>query len=318
LKTGYLIGATPKYQQIAILIGAAGSALLLGYVLLILNNTATVYVPAAQIAPGLHAPAGAVFSSTEKLRGPQAKDDSKTYRVWQKLDPGGEAAEKYLVDDTGAAVWLVDPGINGTHKTRPDGTVVRKFDAPKAVLMSYIIKGILDRKLPWGLVLFGVMSSLVLELCGVSSLAFAVGVYLPIYSSAPLFVGGLVRWLVDRRIRHRLRAHNLDETELVAEGDKSPGVLLGSGYIAGGAIAGIIIAIMQGGLDKVDDLLARFTSFHGSLGKIDENIMRWATDHNRFFAGPNADWLALLPFAALVVYLYIVGKREGKKRAQPG
>ena len=116
-----------------------------------------------------------------------------------------------------------------------------------------------------------------------------------------------------------MRAHNLDETELVAEGDRSPGVLLGSGYIAGGAIAGIIIAIMQGGLDKVDEFVARFTSFHWSLGKIDENIANWAEHHNRFFAGPNADWLALLPFAALVVYLYFVGKREGeKKRAESG
>ena len=103
------------------------------------------------------------------------------YRIWQKLDPGGEAAEKYLVDDSGAAVWLVDPGINGTHKTRPDGAPVRKFDAPKAVLMSYIIKGILDRKLPWGLVLFGVMSSIVLELCAFRRWLSAVGVYLPIY-----------------------------------------------------------------------------------------------------------------------------------------
>ena len=70
--------------------------------------------------------------------------------------------------------------------------------------MSYIIKGMLDRKLPWGLVLFGVMIAVVLELCGVSSLAFAVGAYLPISSSAPIFVGGLVRWLVDHRMRHAL------------------------------------------------------------------------------------------------------------------
>jgi hypothetical protein len=122
-----------------------------------------------------------------------------------------------------------------------------------------------------------------------------VGVYLPISSSAPLFVGGLVRWLVDRQIRRRLRAHKLNEDELVAEGDKSPGVLLGSGYIAGGAIAGIIIAFLQGG-----------------LGPVDARIAKWA-EGNRFYAGPNADWLALLPFAALVAYLYIVGKREGKK-----
>jgi putative OPT family oligopeptide transporter len=295
LKTGFLIGGTPKSQQIAILVGAAASALVLGWVLLILNDKGTVYVPASEVAPGLHAPADAVFSGTEKLRGPQAADDPKTYRIWQKIDPKTGTAERYLVDESGAAVWLVDPGINGTHKTRPDTTEVRKYDAPKAVLMSYIIKGILDQKLPWGLVLFGVMSSIVLELCGASSLAFAVGVYLPISSSAPLFVGGLVRWLVDGRIRRRLRAHHLSEDELVAEGDKSPGVLLGSGYIAGGAIAGIIIAFIQGG-----------------LGPVDAAITKWAEGSNPFYAGSNADWLALLPFAVLVAYLYIIGKRSKK------
>jgi len=155
LKTGYLIGATPKYQQIAILVGAAASALVLGWVLLILNDKGTVYVPASEVSPGLHAPAGTVFSGTEKIRGPQAEADPRTYHIWQKIDPKTGNAERYLVDDSGAAVWLVDPGINGTHKTRPDKTEVRKYDAPKAVLMSYIIKGILDQKLPWGLVLFG-------------------------------------------------------------------------------------------------------------------------------------------------------------------
>jgi putative OPT family oligopeptide transporter len=298
LKTGFLIGGTPKHQQIAILVGAAASALVLGWVLLILNDKGTVYVPASEVAPGLHAPADAVFSGTEKLRGPQAAGDPKTYRVWQKIDPKTGTAERYLVDDSGTAVWLVDPGINGIHKTRPDQTEVRKYDAPKAVLMSYIIKGILDQKLPWGLVLFGAMSSIVLELCGASSLAFAVGVYLPISSSAPLFVGGLVRWLVDGHIRRRLRAHKLDEDQLVAEGDKSPGVLLGSGYIAGGAIAGIIIAFIQGG-----------------LGPVDAKITKWAEGSNPFYVGPNSDWLALLPFAALVAYLYFVGKREGGTKA---
>jgi len=73
------------------------------------------------------------------------------------------------VDDLGAAVYLVDPGINGAHTIRPDGTSVHKFDAPKATLMSYIIKGILNRQLPWGLVLLGVMISIVLEMSGIPS-----------------------------------------------------------------------------------------------------------------------------------------------------
>jgi hypothetical protein len=156
--------------------------------------------------------------------------------------------------------------------------------------MSEIIKGILERKLAWTLTLLGVMIAVVLELNGIPSLAFAVGVYLPISSSAPVFVGGIIRWLVDRRIHHELREHKLDEAQLTAEGDKSPGVLLGSGYIAGGAIAGIIIAIVQGVL----------TDFDSKLGK-------WADAHNPFFAGAHSDLLALLPFAALTVFLYLVG-----------
>lgn len=291
LKTGFLVGATPKYQQIAILIGAAASALLLGPILLELNKAATVYVPAAQVAPGLRAPADWQSTQTEKLTGRQARDDSRAYRVWQKADVVGGPPGKYLVDENGAAVWLVDPGINGAFKTRPDGTEVRKFDAPKATLMSYIIKGILDRQLPWALVLFGVMISVVLELSGIPSLAFAVGVYLPISSSAPVFVGGMIRWLVDRRMRHELREHKLDEAQLTAESDKSPGVLLASGYIAGGAIAGIIIAFIA-----------------GALGDVDSAITKWAEASNPFFAGPNSDWLALIPFVALLGFLYLVGR----------
>jgi putative OPT family oligopeptide transporter len=291
LKTGFLVGATPRYQQIAILIGAAASALALGPILLGLNNASTVYVPARQIAPGLHAPAGAILGAAEPLRGPQAHDDPATYRSWQKPDDSGGPVGKYLVDSTGAAVWLVDPGINGNYKTRPDGTQVAKFVAPKATLMSYIIRGMLDRKLPWGLVLFGIMIAFVLELSGVSSLAFAVGVYLPFSTSTPIFVGGLIRWFVDYRRRGELRDQKLDEAQLQADSDRSPGVLLASGYIAGGAIAGIVIAFMAAGLPGIDSALER-----------------WAAAHNPFFAGASSDVLALLPFVAMCAFLYLVAR----------
>ncbi|TAL03558.1 MAG: oligopeptide transporter, OPT family, partial [Verrucomicrobia bacterium] len=96
LKTGFLVGATPRYQQIAILIGAAASALVLGPILLGLNNAATVYVPAANVAPGLHAPAGLALAMTEKISGAQAKEDSREFKVWQKTDDIGGPAGKYL------------------------------------------------------------------------------------------------------------------------------------------------------------------------------------------------------------------------------
>ena len=227
----------------------------------------------------------------EKLHGPQADDDPRELLVWQKPDAEGGPAGKYLVDATGLAVYLIDPGINGLHSERPDGSRVTKFDAPKATLMSYIIKGILDRKLPWGLVLLGVMIALTLELSGIPSLAFAVGVYLPLSSSTPIFAGGVVRWLVDRHVRKKNAGKKLTEEELVAEGDKSPGVLLASGYIAGGAIAGIVIAFMA-----------------GALGDTNRSLEAWAHAHNPFFHGSNSDLLSMLPFIALMVLLLAVGR----------
>ena len=294
LKTGFLLGATPKYQQIAIMIGAALSALAMGPILLALNSASTVYVPIAQVAPGLHAPANVSFGAPETLFGPQGKTDPKPYRGWQKTNEEGGRSGKYLVDDSGAAIYYVDPGINGTFNKRPDGSEVKKFSAPKAVLVSYIIKGILSSQLPWALVLFGIMISIVLELSGISSLAFAVGVYLPLSSSSPLMVGGLVRWLVDRR--QRLRQSHLSAEELSARSDSSPGVLLASGYIAGGAIAGIVIAFMAGVLSNTDD-----------------KITKWAEAHNKFYAGANADLLALIPFVALTFLLYWIG--HGSRKA---
>jgi len=302
LKTGFLVGGTPKLQQYSILVGAFASALVLGPILLKLNAAATVYVPAAQVAPGLATDA-TKLTREERLSGPQARDDAGTYFVWQKTDAAGGPAGKYLVNRAGRAVWLVDPGINGVHRERPDGTTVSKFDAPKATLMSYIIKGILDRRLPWALVLLGVFISVTLELSGIASLPFAVGVYLQLSSTTPIFVGGLIRWLVDRLKRDELKHAQLDETQLVAESDKSPGVLLASGYIAGGAIAGIVIAFLTGVLDRVNAFLTT-----------------WSTAHNPFFNGLHADALALIPFAVLTGFLYLVAREKllAPKPHQPG
>ncbi|MBA2243310.1 MAG: oligopeptide transporter, OPT family [Chthoniobacterales bacterium] len=359
LKTGFLVGATPRHQQIAILLGAFASALILGPILLTLNNASTVYVPATTFEPVkeratvpaaslppfaetvkpapedfrlfVNQPNGpqpmveglepaeylvndagqiayrilrnfpadlraesAQLGGSEKLKGPQAVGDQNSYRVWHRPDPSGGATQRFLVNEQGQATYLVDPGINGTHRVRPDGSAVQKFDAPKATLMSYIIKGILSRELPWGLVLLGVMIAIVLEMSGIPSLAFAVGVYLPLASSSPIFIGGMIRWLVDRYLRReKFRHKDLTPEELTAEGDKSSGVLLASGYIAGGALAGIVIAIMQG---------------LPNLAVYSTRIEEWSTANNPFFHGPSANLLALIPFTVLIVLLYLVGR----------
>ncbi len=293
LKTGFLIGATPKLQQYSILIGAFASALVLGPVLMKLNDSATVYVPVAEVAPaGLRADVSKL-EHRESLQGPQARDDGGTYYSWHKTDETGGPAGKYLVNDAGAAVWLVDPGINGTHTTRPDGSTVRKFDAPKATLVSYIIKGILDQQLPWALVLFGAMITITLQMSFVPALAFAVGVYLPISSSLPIWIGGMIRWMVDRWMKKKPAYAAMNAETFAAETDKSPGVLLASGYIAGGAIAGIVIAFLAGVTDQFDAAVAK-----------------WAAENNPFYAGPHADLLALIPYGLLCGFLYFVAKEK--------
>ena len=293
LKTGFLIGATPRSQQLAILVGAFASALALGPILLALNQAATVYVPLAPAAAVL-SPAAASTLPVESLKGPQSAQDARAYHVWQKPDPTGGAATRYLVRADGTLAYMVDPGINGHVHTRPDGTSVTKFDAPKATLMSYIIKGILNHKLPWGLVLLGVMIALTLEMSGIPSLAFAVGVYLPLSSSSPIFIGGMIRYLTDLYVRKKYKGMNLTEEQLVAEGDKSPGVLMASGYIAGGAIAGILIAFMAG--------VPFMADFNTKLDKLAEA--------NPFVSSGNADLLSCIPFVILIVLLYLVGREK--------
>ncbi len=302
LKTGFLVGATPRNQQIAILVGALVSALVLGPILLRLNDSATVYVPRVSKQPVESAQGGTTLRDVENFPAsmhvdPAALPDRETYngaeyRVWHNQSPTDGPEGKYLVDASGTPVYLVDPGINGTHRVSPDGErPITKFDAPKATLMSYIIKGILNRQLPWGLVLLGVMIAVTLEMSGVPSLAFAVGVYLPLSSSSPIFIGGMIRWLGDRYVRRKYQGRQLTEEQLTAEGDKSPGVLLASGYIAGGAIAGILIAFMA-----------------GIMGDFTQRLTEWSAANNPFFEGPRADLLSLIPFAALIGLLYLVGR----------
>jgi putative OPT family oligopeptide transporter len=303
LKTGFLVGATPKNQQIAILIGALASALLLGPILLGLNNTGSVYVPVQNTPAGYSA--GNVkpeeVAKPNELHGKSTVGktltgnvDTNTYDIWFRNDPNGGNAEKYLVDANGKAVYYVDPGINGTVNKLPDGQTVQKFDAPKATLMSYIIKGILDGELPWGLVLLGVMIAIVLELSGIPSLAFAVGVYLPLSSTSPILIGGLIRWSVDRWIAKKHEGKKLTEEQLQAEGDKSAGVLMASGYIAGGAIAGIVIAFVA-----AMPFMAGFNTM----------ISRFA-EANPATTGEYADLWALIPFTALCVLLWLTGREK--------
>jgi putative OPT family oligopeptide transporter len=236
LKTGFLVGATPKWQQLAILVGALSSALVIGWILVGLNKASTVYT--AKNLPALKQPLN--VAQLPDLE--QAPGDDTPYHVWRAIEGNAEGVPpgKYLVDEQGRLRYLVDPGINGKVNRRDDGSEVRKYNAPQANLMALVTDGILRGKLPWTLVLIGASIAIVLELAGVGALAFAVGVYLPLSTTAPTFFGGLVRYAANRWPRTGTGGAASE-----VESETSPGSLLSTGYIAGGTIAGVIIAFLN-------------------------------------------------------------------------
>src|SRR5205809_986909 len=247
LKTGFLVGSTPRRQQIAILIGAIGSALAVGWTLTFLNGAYSYQVP--ETRPGFVAPAsgkspdGNVVVHTETMAhfgigGTGSIDNNAHQGIPLQGETQGVPPGKYLDDPATHEIrYVVDPGIGGRIREYR-GHELKRLDSPKATLMALITDGILTHRLPWALVLIGVFLTIAIELMGVSSLPVAVGVYLPITTSAGMFAGGVVRWLVERRSRSDNRS--------LAEIESGPGVLFASGLIAGGAICGIAVAAIAG------------------------------------------------------------------------
>jgi putative OPT family oligopeptide transporter len=249
LKTGYLVGATPKKQQISILVGALTSAVVIGVTMLALNAAGTHYtnqdLPKVKLRVPEHAP--------NERAGKPHEDDPEQYRVVHvrkddELNPN-VLPGRYLVADDGTPAYRTDVPINRKQAKMDNGqNAPEPFAAPQPQLFALLIEGILGGKLEWGLVVLGVLIALSMELAGVAALPFAVGMYLPLGATSPIFVGGLLRWLSDR-----WRGKPVSETE----SETSPGVLLSSGYIAGGTLCGLIIAFfvfLPDGFNKALDL----------------------------------------------------------------
>ena len=226
LKTGYLVGATPIRQQVGLLFGVTTSALMIGGMIAFLNSANTTIVkrdyPGVQMA---------------SFEAEPMTVDGKSYKVGHLFERTGDApAGRYLVNESGAVSFLVDPGIGGREETDYTGRKVKKLDSPKAQIMALVVDGILTQKLPWGLILIGAAIAIVMELLGIPALAVAVGTYLPISTSATIFMGGVIRWLVERQAAKEGKDIG---------GDSGPGVLFSSGLIAGGAILGVALAAVQ-------------------------------------------------------------------------
>jgi putative OPT family oligopeptide transporter len=187
LKTGFIVGATPIYQQYGLIIGVIASSLIIGATTLYLHQTMTI---------------------------------------------GSDS-----------------------------------LPAPQATLMATIIRGLLSQNLPWGLVLVGVFIAVTLELCGIHSLSFAVGSYLPIATTAPIFAGGLVRAWVEKK------------TGVAEESEVGSGTLFSSGLIAGGSITGILYAVLygQGLIPEADNTTGLLPVIHeGTFGMVAGGLLFFA------------------------------------------
>lgn len=221
LKTGYIVGATPRYQQISLFVGAIVSSIAIGLTVKVLDT------------------------------------------------PTQE---------------MMNQGI--MHAIGTD-----KYPAPQGTLMATLIKGILSFNLDWQFVLVGVCIAIVMELCGIKALSFAIGIYLPLSTTLPIFIGGAIRGIVEIKKKKR------GEVVAAEEEDLGKGNLFATGLVAGGAIAGVVVAILT-----VNDSVAR------GLEKVN-------TEHGitNALGGEGYKYLGVLFFLLMGLTLYLVGTKKATK-----
>ena len=286
LKTGYIIGATPRLQQIALMIGVVVSTVVIGFTLNLMNTGLQEFHAAPQ-AWDINAshPGVAIQSDAQKLPAQirvVGEDKTGTLHSRSEYTVLNAIGSTELQD--GKYLYSPATGRIEVHWIQEIGSV--NAPAPQAKLMATVINGILSRKLPWGLVLLGVSLVIAVELLGIRSLTFAVGAYLPIGTTLPIFVGGVVRWLVDQAVKKA----GGDTAE--AESEISPGSLFASGLIAAGGIVGLIgvaLKAVEATYFENRDLL---------------NFPHSFLDH---------DIVSVLAFAALAYSLYYFARKPLKK-----
>ncbi len=198
LKTGYLVGATPKYQQIALFVGAIVSSIAIGATIKVLDQ------PTAE---------------------------------------------------------MVSQGIQ--HAIGTD-----KYPAPQGTLMATLIKGILSFNLDWQFVLVGVFIAVVMELCGIKALSFAIGIYLPLSTTLPIFIGGAIRGIVEWRQKKK----NIQVAP--EEEDLGKGNLFATGLVAGGALAGVLVAILSS-IESVNTKLGKVNAEHSITNSLGAEGYKW-------------------------------------------
>jgi putative OPT family oligopeptide transporter len=242
LKTGFLVGATPRRQQLALLIGVAVSVVAIGWTLDLMNKGLEQFRAVKPITIDL----GHMETGVREV--PQQDNELLKRTEIKVLDDKGntlghEDPKKYqLLVALGASTlangqYLYNPATGSIERQWIQGIGSEKAAAPQANLMATVVTGIIDHRLNWNLVLIGVFIVIGIELLGIRSLSFAVGFYISIATTLAIFTGGIVRWLVDRAAAKA--GEKKDESEV------SPGSLYASGLIAAGGVMGLIGIIIK-------------------------------------------------------------------------
>jgi putative OPT family oligopeptide transporter len=294
LKTGYLIGATPWKQQLAIMVGVIVSIFSIGATLNAMNNGLEQF-------QRLQKPV--VFSLDRLPDGVQNTGQFKRDHITltahsadnHNKEEISDAKQYVLLNAIGSTTlddgkYLYNPATHEIEIQWIQGIGSEKAAAPQGRLMATVINGILSRKLPWTLVLLGVALVVVVELLGVRSLTFAVGAYLSIATTLAIFVGGVMRWMVDRAI-----AKGRSPEEIALESEINPGSLYASGLIAAGGIVGLLGVCIR--------LLEGLSEQHGGHWQL------WRfSDHNPL----HHDWVSVIMFALLAFSLYYFARKPLK------
>ncbi len=283
LKTGYIVGSTPRLQQIALMIGVVVSTIAIGFTLNLMNTGLEEFRATAK-----------PWSLTAPHPGVSIQNDTRHLPdQFPVLGPSNASTihhkSEYVVlnalgsPELADGKYLYSPSTGRIEVQWIQGIGSEKAAAPQARLMATVINGILSRKLPWGLVMLGVFLVIAVELLGIRSLSFAVGAYLSIGTTLAIFVGGMIRWFIDQAAKK--------SGEAAAESEISPGSLFASGLIAAGGIVGLFGVALKGyetTFDKGDIL----------------NFPHTFLDHT---------WVSVVAFALLAYSLYYFAKKPLKK-----
>jgi putative OPT family oligopeptide transporter len=286
LKTGFLVGATPYHQQLALMVGVLVSAFAVGGTLILMNIGLAQYKPIQIPLDVNNLPVGV-----------QRQDNAYRY----------EGKNYVLVNAIGSSVipdgkYLYDAATHRIEIQWVQGIGSDQAAAPQARLMATVISGILNQRLPWRLVFLGVFLVIAVELLGIRSLPFAVGSYISIATTMTMFIGGMAHWAVERSTEKGAEAKSGAENEV------SPGALYSSGLIAAGGVFGLLAIILN--LLQDPELSKRLPHWLTSVLFLPWPAKIFAFGEKFMPNASQSQWLGVAMFVLLASSLFVFARRK--------